>query len=423
MIEQTRRHTLIAARSASPTSSSRSTRWTSSTSTRPGSTRSRRPSPTSATGSASRTSVAIPIAALTADNVVERSERMPWWNGATFLEHLEGIEIASDRNAARPTVPRPVGDPSDDDDHHDYRGYAGEVAGGEWRAGDDVVVLPSGLRTTVAVGRHGTTGRSTWRFRVRPSSIRLDDELDVARGDMLCDPADPPVTARELEATVCWMSERPVEQGGRLGVKHTTRWARAIVDEIVSVLDIETLEQHAAQRMELNDLGPCAAPARSAAPRRPLRRQPRHRCVHPRRRGDERHRRRRHGRRRHFLTRCLRLQALRQLVEANTCSIVKHGVPRGPVPERAQPRQGHALRLVVEPLHRAARTAARSVTSARSRHAPSGLPTTATAARSGSRSTSPTCSGASSRGRRGSARASRSEPRPTPTSPPRDATA
>jgi bifunctional enzyme CysN/CysC len=141
--------------------------------------------------------VAIPISALTGDNVVERSERMPWWTGGTFLERLEGIEIAGDRDAAHRRFPvqwviRPMSD-----DHHDYRGYAGEVAGGEWHAGDEVVVLPSGLRTTVAaVETHD--GPLDVAVQGQAVVVRLADDLDVARGDMLCDRADPPAAAGEL---------------------------------------------------------------------------------------------------------------------------------------------------------------------------------------------------------------------------------
>jgi sulfate adenylyltransferase large subunit len=201
-----------------------------------------------------RDEIAIPISALTGDNVVERSERMPWWAGGTFLERLERIEIAADRDAAHRRFPvqwviRPM-----NDEHHDYRGYAGEVAGGEWRVGDDVVVLPSGLRTTVAaVETHD--GPLEVAVQGQAVVVRLADAIDVARGDMLCDPVDPPVVARELEATVCWMSERPVEPGARLGIKHSTRWARAILDEIVGVLDVATFEQVPAERLALNDLG------------------------------------------------------------------------------------------------------------------------------------------------------------------------
>ena len=200
-----------------------------------------------------RDEIAIPISALTGDNVVERSERMPWWTGGTFLERLERIEVAADRDASHRRFPvqwviRPM-----TDEHHDYRGYAGEVAGGEWHAGDEVVVLPSGLRTTVAaVEMHD--GPLEVAVQGQAVVVRLADALDVARGDMLCDPADPPAVAREIEATVCWMHERAVAPGARLAIKHTTRWGRAILDEIVSVLDVATLEQVPAERLELNDL-------------------------------------------------------------------------------------------------------------------------------------------------------------------------
>ena len=200
-----------------------------------------------------RDAITIPIAALPGDNVVDASDRMPWWHGGTFLERLEAIEIAADRDASHRRFPvqwviRPMSD-----EHHDYRGYAGSVAGGEWRAGDDVVVLPSGLRTTVAAVE---TYDGPLEVAVQGQSVvvRLQDDVDVGRGDMLADPADPPIAARELEAYVCWMSERPVETGARLGVKHTTRWTRAILDEILSVLDVEALEGLPASGLALNDL-------------------------------------------------------------------------------------------------------------------------------------------------------------------------
>jgi len=140
------------------------------------------------------------------------------------------------------------------DEHHDYRGYAGQVAGGTWRAGDDVVVLPSGRRTRVAsVEAFDTLLEEA--FPPQSVTIRLEDDIDVGRGDMLADPESPPVVARELLAEICWMSERPLEPRARLGVKHTTRAARAVVDELVSVVDMDTLEDRPApERLELNDL-------------------------------------------------------------------------------------------------------------------------------------------------------------------------
>jgi sulfate adenylyltransferase large subunit len=198
---------------------------------------------------------AIPMSALQGDNVVERSDAMPWYDGPTLLEHLESIELAGDRDLEDRRFPvqwviRPMSD-----EHHDYRGYAGEVAGGVWRAGDEVVVLPSGRRSRVAAVE---TFEGPIELAIPPQSvtIRLEDDLDVGRGDMLADPERPPIVAREIKAELCWMSERPLEPGARLAVKHTTRASRAIVEELVSVVDMHTLEdQLAPARLELNDLG------------------------------------------------------------------------------------------------------------------------------------------------------------------------
>ena len=197
----------------------------------------------------------VPVSALRGDNVVDRTEAMPWYAGPTLLSHLEGIELAADREVERRRFPvqwvvRPMAD-----EYHDYRGYAGQVASGVWRAGDDVVVLPSGKRSRVAAVETAD-GAVDEAVPGQSVTIRLEDDVDVARGDLLADAAHPPVVARELLARVCWMSERPLEPRAKLLVKQTTRTARAVVDEIVSVVEIETLEDKPApERMELNDLG------------------------------------------------------------------------------------------------------------------------------------------------------------------------
>jgi len=196
----------------------------------------------------------IPMSALRGDGVVERGDGLPWYEGPTLLEHLETVEIAADRDLDHRRFPvqwviRPISE-----EHHDFRGYAGQVAGGIWRAGDDVVVLPSRRRSRVAsVGLadgpldHAVPGMSV--------TIRLEDDLDVSRGDMLADPEQAPTVARALEATVCWMAERPLEPRTRLVVKHTTRTVRAIADELLSVTDIHTLEDRPSpERLELNDI-------------------------------------------------------------------------------------------------------------------------------------------------------------------------
>jgi sulfate adenylyltransferase subunit 1 (EFTu-like GTPase family) len=141
------------------------------------------------------------------------------------------------------------------DEHHDYRGYAGQIAGGFWSAGDEVVVLPAGLRTRVEAVE---TLDGPLESAVPPQAvtIRLADDVDVSRGDMLADPADPPTVARELEARVCWMSDRPLEPRAKLAVKHTTRSVRALVGDLLSVVDIHELSDvPAPDRLELNDIG------------------------------------------------------------------------------------------------------------------------------------------------------------------------
>jgi sulfate adenylyltransferase subunit 1 (EFTu-like GTPase family) len=188
----------------------------------------------------------IPVSALLGDNVVEPTDAMPWYAGPTLLEHLESVDLTVDRNLEDRRFPvqwviRP---------NYEYRGYAGQVASGIWRAGDEVVVLPSGLRSRVA----GIDGADV-AVAGTSVTIRLEDDVDVSRGDLLADPERPPVAARGLTARLCWMSERPLEARARLLVKHTTRTVPARVDELVSKVDIHTLDDVAApERLELNDL-------------------------------------------------------------------------------------------------------------------------------------------------------------------------
>jgi bifunctional enzyme CysN/CysC len=193
----------------------------------------------------------IPISALTGDNVVEQTDNMPWYDGPALLEHLETIEIARDRNLDARRFPvqwviRPMST-----EYPDYRGYAGSVAGGIWRPGDEVVVLPSGLRSVVEAIEPDEVA-----LPPQSVTIRLADDIDVSRGDMLADPERPPTVTRDVEARICWMSERPLEPRAKVAVKHTTRSVRALVDELVSVTDIHTLEeQPSPPRLELNDIG------------------------------------------------------------------------------------------------------------------------------------------------------------------------
>jgi sulfate adenylyltransferase subunit 1 (EFTu-like GTPase family) len=140
------------------------------------------------------------------------------------------------------------------DEHHDYRGYAGQLAGGVLRPGDEVLVLPAGHRTTITEIDSFEGPRDT-AFPPMSVTLRLADQLDVSRGDMIVDPDDPPVAARELTANVCWMSDQPLRPGGRYAIKHTTRSARVIVDRLEYRMDVNTLAHEPADWLSLNELG------------------------------------------------------------------------------------------------------------------------------------------------------------------------
>jgi bifunctional enzyme CysN/CysC len=197
----------------------------------------------------------VPISALLGDNVVERSENMPWYRGVPLLQHLEDVHIASDRNLIDVRFPvqyviRPISNT-----HHDYRGYAGQVAGGILRAGDEVLVLPSGLSTRIA-SIDTFDGPVEEAFAGMSVVIRLVDDLDVSRGDMICRRGNHPTVGQDVEAMVCWLNERPLTPGTKYAVKHTTRWCRAVVRELRYRLDVNTLHRdETATSLTLNEIG------------------------------------------------------------------------------------------------------------------------------------------------------------------------
>ncbi len=197
----------------------------------------------------------IPLSALTGANVVERATEMPWYRGRTILEHLENVDITTDRNLFDARFPVQWVIRPQSAGHPDYRGYAGQVAGGVLRPGDDVMVLPSGVTSKIARIEQGGVAVEA-AFAPMSVTIHLTDNVDVARGDTLCRPNKQPLVSQELEAMVCWMSERPMAANGRYALKHTTRWTRAIVTELAYRLDVNTgVEDATAPQLALNDLG------------------------------------------------------------------------------------------------------------------------------------------------------------------------
>jgi bifunctional enzyme CysN/CysC len=197
----------------------------------------------------------IPVSALHGDNVVQHSPNTPWYEGPTLLHHLEHVYIGSDRNLIDARFPvqyvvRPMSH-----EHHDYRGYAGQVASGMFRPGDEVLVLPSGFTTTIA-GIDAFGGSINDAFPPMSVNIRLADDLDVSRGDMICRPHNAPATTQDVDAMVCWFVDRPLHSGQFYAIKHTTRAARARVQDLHYRLDVNTLHRDEEQRtLAMNDMG------------------------------------------------------------------------------------------------------------------------------------------------------------------------
>jgi bifunctional enzyme CysN/CysC len=197
----------------------------------------------------------IPISALHGDNVVDKGENSPWYGGPPLLWHLEHLHVASDRNLVDCRFPVQWVIRPQTDEHHDYRGYAGQVASGVFKPGDEVLVLPSNRSSRIA--RIETLdGEVPEAFPALSVVMHLEDDLDVSRGDLICRPHNHPEAVREFDAMLCWMSEQPLRAGAKLSIKHTTRTARAVVDEFRYRLNVNSLHRDLeADCLELNDIG------------------------------------------------------------------------------------------------------------------------------------------------------------------------
>ncbi|MGN9889938.1 sulfate adenylyltransferase subunit CysN [Micromonospora sp. L31] len=198
----------------------------------------------------------VPISALRGDNIVTRSENMPWYEGPSLLHHLERVHIASDRNLVDVRFPVQYVIRPQSITVTDYRGYAGQVASGVLKPGDEVMVLPSGFTSRIS-SVETADGPVAEAFPPMSVTVRLEDEIDISRGDMICRPNNSPAVSQDIEAMVCWMDEtRPLQVGGKYAIKHTTRSARAIVRGLHYRLDINTLHRdEAAGELKLNEIG------------------------------------------------------------------------------------------------------------------------------------------------------------------------
>ncbi len=197
----------------------------------------------------------IPISALAGDNVVHRSEHMGWYEGPSLMHHLENVHVASDRDLVDVRFPVQYVIRPKSDAYHDYRGYAGRVAGGVLKPGDDVLVLPSGMTSKVA-GIDLHEEEIAEAFPPMSVTVRLEDDVDVSRGDMICRPANAPKPSQDIDAMICWMANEPMRPRQKLAIKHTTRTARTLVKDIQYRLDVNTLHRdQETKELGLNEIG------------------------------------------------------------------------------------------------------------------------------------------------------------------------
>ncbi|SDT02930.1 sulfate adenylyltransferase subunit 1 [Nocardioides scoriae] len=197
----------------------------------------------------------IPISALKGDNVVTRSEHMPWYQGSSLMHHLENIHVASDRDLIDARLPVQYVVRPKSDEYHDYRGYAGQVAGGVLKPGDEVVVLPSGMTSKIA-GIDLFDREIDEAFPPMSVTVRLEDDVDVSRGDMIARVKNAPTPSQDIDAMICWMTNEPLRPRQKLAIKHTTRNGRALVKDIQYRLDINTLHRdQETKELGLNEIG------------------------------------------------------------------------------------------------------------------------------------------------------------------------
>lgn len=198
---------------------------------------------------------AIPISALVSDNVVTPSATMDWYGGPTVLEHLETVAVVADPSDDPGRFPVQYVIRPQTAEHPDYRGYAGQIASGVLRVGDAVTVLPSGRTSTIeAVDALGQAVDAAWA--PQSVTVRLSDDLDISRGDLIAPTAGAPGVSQDIEATVCHVADRPLTVGQRVLLKHTTRTVKAIVKDIPSRLTLDDLSQHPAPgELAANDIG------------------------------------------------------------------------------------------------------------------------------------------------------------------------
>ncbi len=184
----------------------------------------------------------IPISAKLGDNVVNRSTKMSWYDGSTLMFHLENVHISGDLNHVDCRFPVQFVIRPQDDAFHDYRGYSGRIAGGVFRKGDKVMVLPSGFTSTIK-SISAPDGELKEAFSPMSVSLLLNDEIDVSRGDMIVRENNVPQISQDVDIMLCWLNEKKLVEGSKYILKHTTKEVRCIVKEILYKIDISQLRR------------------------------------------------------------------------------------------------------------------------------------------------------------------------------------
>ncbi len=197
----------------------------------------------------------IPISALKGDNIVDRSQNMPWFEGSTLLYYLENVHIGSDHNFIDARFPIQHVIRPNTDEFHDYRGYAGRVAGGIWKKGDQVTLLPSGFQSKISK-IDSMDGELEEAYPPLSVTLLLEDDLDLSRGEMIVRENNQPNVDQDIELMICWFSEKPMQLNGKYTLFHTTREARCVIKEIRYKLNINTLHRDQEDlKIGMNDIG------------------------------------------------------------------------------------------------------------------------------------------------------------------------
>jgi sulfate adenylyltransferase subunit 1 len=197
----------------------------------------------------------LPISALHGDNVVEKSANMDWYSGSTLLYHLETVYIGADHNHVQARFPVQWVIRPHSDEYHDFRGYAGRVAGGVFKPGDEVRVQPSGFSSRIKA-IHAADGELSEAFAPLSCSILLEDEIDISRGDMIVKLNNPPEKGQDIGAMICWFGDNQMRVGGKYALRHTTKEVKAIVRELSYKININTLHKiEDDKEFGLNEIG------------------------------------------------------------------------------------------------------------------------------------------------------------------------